>query len=340
MLGGFKNQEKESDNDAVGDLIEKIIEKPKTVEIKKKIKLDKDLIKQIQLGGKTIDDESNRPFWEFPKIEYPYDHFVPAFIMIFGQKGSGKSSIALSVPGNILGITFEKRGNLLRPWTKIFTNADRMQLFGVSEYINRTTMASYRDTSNEVYLKVCKLLNRARILERKFDWVLIDGLQATQKLSTLRMKKLNDIGAFDNLPTKKLTKWGERTVYLENLVIDLASSVSTKGVIITSQNVEHKAMFLTKEEIDAGMKEEDIPVKEPAWKEKVKDDVDTIMYTEMVEKKLGANRSMIKRYVTVTSNKLGGGEGKHNITLQDDNQATKKLIETLLTSDLEFEPIE
>ena len=308
--------------------------------VHKKTKLNKEMIEQVQLGGKTIDDEVNRTFWEFPKIEYPYTHFIPAFLIIFGQKGSGKSSIALSCPGNILGITFEKRGNLTRPWTKIFSNSDRMQLYGVSEYIQRTTMTLYRNTSNNAYLKVCELLERARKLEHKFDWVLIDGLQATQKLSTLRMKKLNDVGAFDNLPKNLLTKWGERSVYLENLVIDLASAASTKGVIITSQNVKHKAMFLTKEEIAKGMKEEDIPEKEPAWKEKVKDDVDTIMFTNMAEVVLGAGRSQIKYYATVTSNKLGGGVGKHNITLQDDNQSTKKLIELLLTSDPEFEPIE
>ena len=182
----------------------------------KKTKLTDEIIEQIQLGGKTIDEEIDRPFWEFPKIEYPYSHFVPAFLMMFGDPKSGKTTIGLSCPGNILGITFEKRGNLTRPWAKIFSNSSRMQLYGVSEYIKRKTMTKYRDQSNMVYLKVCELLERATILKQKFDWVLIDGLQATQRLTTLRMKKLNDVGAFDNLPKNLLTKWGERTVYLEN----------------------------------------------------------------------------------------------------------------------------
>ena len=251
-----------------------------------------------------------------------------------------KSSLAFSAPGNILGLAFEKRGNLTRPWSKIFTFAKRIQIYGFTEFIRKGGGSKYKVTNNQVYLKACELLERAIELEEQFDWVVIDGLQRTQITTTMRMKTTNSVEAFDNLPTKKLTKWGERTLYLENLVIDLASQAAKKGVIITSQDVVHKAMFLTAAQEKSGMKEEDIPVKEPAWKDAVKDEMDTVIYVSIVEKDLGQGRKSLKRRATVTTNKLGGGEGYHNITLQDDNQSTKKLIELLLTSDMPFEPIE
>ena len=307
----------------------KKVKKSKPIEFEK---LTDEIIKLVQSGGETIDDEVNRPFWKFPNIMYKLVHFIPAFIMILGKKGSGKTTLGFSLPGNILGITFEKRGNITKPWTKLFSCNPRFQLFGVSEYINRGNTMAYRDGSNKIYTKVVHLLGRAIALEDKFDWVMIDGLQVTQKVSTQRMMALNSLGAFDNLPTKFLRKWGERTLYLENMVIDLAVHAAKKGVIITSQDEVHKAMFLTKEQEDSGMKIEDIAIKQPAWKDKVRDDMDTVIYTDMIEKVLGPGRSSIKRYATVSTNKNGGGEGKHNITLQDDPKATKKLMELLLTS--------
>ena len=328
------------DDMVVEETTEKKEEKPKKKAKKSKPvkseELTDEMIKLVQNGGETIDDEVKRPFWKFPTIVYPYEHFIPSFMMILGRKGSGKTTLGFSVPGNILGITFEKRGNITKPWTKLFRCNPRFQLFGVSEYISRGSTTAYRDRSNTIYTKVINLLSRAIALKDKFDWVMIDGLQRTQKVTTQRMLALNQLGAFDNVPTKYLRKWGERTMYLENLVIDLASFASKKGVIITSQDEVHQAMFLTKEQEASGMKLEDIPIKEPAWKEGVRDDVDTVIYTDIAEKVLGPGRSQIIRYATVSTNKNGGGEGKHNITLQIDSEATKKLMELLLTSEPDF----
>lgn len=316
-------------------------ESPKQI-ISKKYKLSPELIKIIEKGGATIEEEINRPFWELPPIIYPYDHFIPAFMMCLGHKGGGKSTIGLSVSGNILGITFEKRGNITRAWNKAFKHHPRMQLYGVGEYIDRGDLKKYQRTASNVYLRVCDLLNRAIKLKKKFDWILIDGLQVAQITTTQRMKILNQVEAMDNLPTKKLTKWGERSLYLENMVIDLSQKACTKGVFITSQNVEHKAMFLTKEQIADGMKEEDIPVIQPKWKDKVKDDIDTVIFVQKKIRDLGIGRSTISYEAIVDTNKLGGGTGSHDITLDRNPQATKKLIEKLLTSDLGYvieEPI-
>lgn len=314
---------------------EEVIEKPQVQPPKKnpELTLNKELIKLVLKGGKTIDEEVNRPFWKFPKIEYPYDHFVPAFLCIFGDPKTGKTTLGFSAPGNILAIGFEKRGNVTRPWAKMYDYNPRIQPYGVSEYINRVSTGTYRDTSNTVYMKTVMLLKRAMELENKFDWILIDGLQSTHKVSTQRMKALNKIGAFENLPTKLLTRWGERTLYMENLVMDMASLAAKKGVILTSQFVEHKAMFLTQEQKDQGMKEEDIPIKIPKWVEKVQEDVDTLIFTNQSQSKLGAGRFKLHFWGIVSSNKLAGGEGKYDLTVQDDYFAPRKLMDNILTSE-------
>lgn len=313
--------------------------KPSKKTTKKIQKLDAGMIAQVMQGGETINEEINRPFWKFPKLpSYPYDHFVPAFILIVGMKGGSKTTCALSFPGNIFALTFEKRGNLTRPWTKIFGNDPRIQPFGVSEYIQRGSVGGYRDTSNTVYSKIVELMTRARLHEEKFDWVLIDGLQSGHRITTQRMKALNRIGAFDNLPTKLLTRWGERTIYLENIVIDLASAIAKKGVLLTSQDVMGKPMFITEEQKKAGITMSDIEAEDPKWMLKIKEDSDTIVINEIVEEKLGRSRIKLKWMSTVTTNKLGA-TGKYDITLHDNPKATIELVKNILTSDMGFQPI-
>ena len=313
---------------------------PKKIKTMKTSNLDKNMILEVMKGGETIDDEINRPFWKFPQLPpYPYEHFIPAFLLFFGDKGASKTTCAMSVPGNVLAITFEKRGNVTRPWSKIFGNDPRIQPFGISEYIKRTNLPQYRDSSNIAYLKVVELLERAKKHNEKFDWVIMDGLQAGQKITTLRMKSLNSVGAFENLPKKLLTRWGERTIYLENIVIDMASAIANKGVVLTSQNIMHQAMFLTQEQKDSGMKDEDIPIKEPAWKDKIKEDVDTVIYNRIIEKKLSGDRSSFGWQANITTNKHGA-TGKYDITLQKNPNATKDLIKEILTSKMGFPTIE
>lgn len=320
-----------------------IPKKTKKTEVSKTTKtiennmLTKEIITEVMKGGNTIDEEVDRLFWDFPKLApYPYEHFIPAFIMFYGEKGASKTTCAMSVPGNIFALTFEKRGNLTRPWDKIFGKDPRIQCFGVSEYIERGSIGKYRDTSNTVYAKIIQLMIRASRNKEKFDWVILDGLQQGQKISTLRMKALNNIGAFDKLPTKLLERWGERTLYLENIVIDLATSIARKGIILTSQNVETRPMFVTDAQEKDGIKSvEELPLKNPKWMDKIKEDVDTVVFSEIVKTPLSGGRNRLKWKSTINSNKLGG-IGEFDITLQTDPKATIKLVEFILTSEMGF----
>ena len=321
------------------DLFEALETKTQTEDTKetkeiKQVKISDKLIEQVMQGGKTAKEEAERPFWEFSDIDYPYEHFHPAFLMSFGDKGSGKSTSALSVSGNVLAITFEKRGNLTRPWARFFNYNPRIQIFSFSEYIDRTRKGSYRDTSNEAYIQLVNLMNRASALERKFDWVVIDGLQAGTKLAEQRMRALNNVGATEKFAN--LSLWNERSMYFESIVIQKAQEIATKGVYLTSQNVVQQAMFLTAEQKGAGKTEDEIPIKEPKWKDKIKDDVDAVIYHTIREKDLGkGSKNMIYR-ATVSTNKLGA-VGEYNLTVSKDNTtATKDFIKDILTQENDF----
>ena len=317
---------------------------PKKIKVMKTSNLDKEMILEVMKGGKTIDDEINRPFWKFPQLPpYPYEHFIPAFLLFYGVeglsgKGAGKTTCALSVPGNIFALTFEKRGNLTSPWAKIFGHDPRIQPFGVSEFIERGSIGRYRDTSNTVYSKIIDLMTRAIRHTEKFDWVVLDGLQSGHRITTQRMKALNNIGAFENLPTKLLTRWGERTLYLENIVIDLASAIATKGVILTAQNMKGKPMFVTKEQEKAGITMDNIEAKEPKWMEQIKEVVDAVILNEVSIKRLGEGRQKLKWGALISTNKQGG-TGPYDITLQENKNATKNLIKEILTSEMGFDVI-
>lgn len=293
-----------------------------------------DMITKVLEGGRTAKEEAERPFWKFPKVDYPYDHHRLAYLCSFGDKGAGKTTTAMSVSGNVLAITFENRANLTLPWSKFFKYNPRFQIFSFAEHIDRTHKGTYRDTSNESYLQIVNLMNRARALEQKFDWVIIDGLQAGQKLAEQRMRSVNNEGAFSRF--KNLSLWGERSMYFENVVMQLSSQVASKGVYLTSQNVLQKAMFLTEEQKGAGKTEEDIPVKEPKWKDKIKDDVHAVIYHTIQSKDMGKVGKEMHYKAEVSTNKLGS-TGAYDLTLSVDNpKATTNFIKDVLTQPSEF----
>lgn len=317
----------ETTQEAVVETVKQNSSEPQTVEFSEELR------EMVLSGAGSAKEEAERPFWNFSDEPYPYEHFTPAYLVSFGEKGSGKSTSALSVSGNVLAITLEKRGNLTRPWARLFNYNPRIQIFGFSEYIERTAKGNFRDTSNEVYLQIVNLLKRASELERKFDWVIIDGLQALNKVAEQRMRALNNQGAF--VKFNNLSLWGERSMYFENVGLQLPTHVASKGVYLTSQNVLQRAAFLTADQKAQGMTDEDIPVKEPKWKDKIKDDIDAVIYHEIKENQSKSGSKMVYKAL-VSTNKLGS-TGSHDLTLSKDNpESTKNFIASVLTEDSEF----
>ena len=249
------------------------------------------------------------------EIDYPFDHEKLTHT-IFGDPKSGKSVLAFARPGNILSLGFEKVGNLTLPHRRFYDSDPRIQIKSFSEHLNRS-VPIYTRSCSMIIDKVKDLLLRARKLG--FDWIHLDGFQETQEIAEMKMRFENGFGMTEGFKAYK--KWSERTLYL-NQIYSLALAAAKQGVVVTSQNVIQQAGF--------GEEKETSQKKEPAWKGRLMNDSDALMYTTISQKKVPGRNSFM---VNVVSDKWSTFSGEENVTIttKDGFKELKKLITTLLS---------
>ena len=219
---------------------------------------------------------------------YPIPHQYFFTKMIYGDKGSSKSTIAMSVAGDVLINSYENVDNIMLPLDRYFANEKRFQVKGYDRFVSEENGEMYKESSNLVYdltIRSLKLLISKKI---KFDWVITDGYQRLAEICAMKMRYKNNIGAFAGV--KPRTIWNERKLYV-NEYFRLVKQVARYGVIFTSQN--------KLQETEDGTK------KEPAWLGKLKDDTSTVIFTFMQSRKAGAS-TINSFYANVQNCKVSG----------------------------------
>ena len=270
--------------------------------------------------NKETDDieEFINSFSELVDLEYPYKHGF-ASIVLFGDKGTGKTMTAFSFPGNILAIGLESANNLTMPHEVFFSRTKRIQIKNLDPFIDESTPERFLETANRAFEILVQLLQNAK--KQQFDWIILDGLQKLVKICEMRMRFVKDLGFVEGF--KQLTIWNMRTLYINQIYKELVAAAK-HGVIFTSQNVYQEARFGD----EKGVK------KEPAWKARIMEDTTTVVYMMREEMNLG-NDKKLEFTAYVDSCKLSGFTGKLNLTL-DGKHSPKLLAETILKRKPEF----
>ena len=162
--------------------------------------------------------------FEFEELTQAEDKIV---LTIVGDKGSGKTSLAFSLPGEIYCLSLDKKSNSIKAGS--FNNDSRIHVVdALKYYVEEQDKVIESGAKSYDYMLYCL----QQIKEKGgCDWIVVDGLKQFAYLAELAMRKKNNIKAFEGF--KNLSLWKQRNLFLRRFH-RLAFEIATKGVIYTT----------------------------------------------------------------------------------------------------------
>jgi len=151
--------------------------------------------------------------------------------MVYGDKGVGKTSFALTFPGKIVAFSFDGQTRIIKKkLSTIFPEkANDIKVYNMDQVIYNNDSENTRMeilSSSEVILSYMKKI----ISITKPDWYLVDGSSEFVTMCEFLMRKNNNLLPFQGVENRNL--WKERNAYIRqihNMMINNAS----QGVIYT-----------------------------------------------------------------------------------------------------------
>jgi hypothetical protein len=190
---------------------------------------------------------------------------VKSVWLIFGDKGTGKTVTALSFPGNILVLSFDRKSNIIKH--TFYAGDSRIRVFDVVKLMDYTTPEKMLESAERTYEAIIELLDAYPKVYGNPDWVVIDGAQIMQQICEWTMRKRHNIGPFDGI--SNLNLWKERRAYMRN-IHNKALNIARKGVIYTTY-VEKDRLIISGEVVH----EKDVP----AWVDVLISETDYVLQT-------------------------------------------------------------
>ena len=161
-------------------------------------------------------------------------------LVIAGEKGHGKTTLALSMPGNIAVLAYDRKA---APIKFFFYKGDkRIRVFDMLRYYNPTS-------KNEVLEHAVKSVKYARALlnylkeENAVDWIVIDNFDVLTRLCEMTARYYNHLQPFGGTGEIGYKLFDERNFYIRT-IFQSAFETAKKGVIYT--------LYLTTQEIVKG----------------------------------------------------------------------------------------
>lgn len=150
--------------------------------------------------------------------------------MIYGNKGSSKTTTALSFPGTILALSFDHK--TVEIWTEMFNEDPRITVKDAIRYYEHTSPDAWLMSSEISFQYINILLDEAKALpeENRPDWILIDGLEIYTRIAEMLMRYRNGLRVTSGV---EWNIWKDRRLYLKQIHIK-AMSIARKGVIYTT----------------------------------------------------------------------------------------------------------
>lgn len=249
----------ESESEEVEESELEEVKEPKTEEVEvTEVKKEKDEVDEFFEKNDTP-ALSNKDFDlspEEPSLQQTY--------MYYGLKGSGKTVQAMSHPGKIACISFDKKSSKVKEI--VYDGDDRITVYDGLRYLNKATTKSWLNTAVDTVQYIFNLLD-GPIRKSDPDWVIIDGFEVFARTCEMSMRAVENVPIFSGV---NWPLWRERNMFTDN-AHNLALDIASHGVVYTAYIQE------TTEVIENGAIVE--KAYEPKWGANVKLQVDVVVKT-------------------------------------------------------------
>ncbi|MEM4066477.1 MAG: hypothetical protein QXV17_06435 [Candidatus Micrarchaeaceae archaeon] len=212
--------------------------------------------------------------------------FTKPVFYIFGDKGVGKTTAALTLPGTHGVISLDRKSKRIKDQLVLRdpTAAQRIHIYDGVRY-----MTGNRDTLTEdafVTLKyIVKLLNDMPPV----DWVTIDATEVLLNICELVMRYVNKLEPFAGF--KELSLWKQRNAYVKE-IHRLAYSKARIGPIYTAYSVT--ASRLTEKGLE-------VTDEVPRWVDEIKYESDIVI---KITQRLHGDNKTASQFATIVSSKI------------------------------------
>lgn len=191
-------------------------------------------------------------FNEEEKIEFDFneeENSQKLIYTIFGDKGSGKTTSALSFDGRIVAISFDHKTVTIK--NNFYNNEKPIKVYDGVRYYEKTPdkiLKTAKITYEYVTQILQKFVNAPE--ENKPDWILIDGLEIINSVCEMAMR--NDRGYKPFAGISNMNDWKYRNIMMDQ-IHNYSYNACKKGVIYTTYSkienleVENGEIVLSKE---------------------------------------------------------------------------------------------
>lgn len=199
-----------------------------SVETKEEIRQVREQKKQIIFEDETF------------TIEEVEEAIPKTVLVIAGEKGHGKTTLALSMPGSIAVLAYDRKAAPIKFF--FYKGDERIKVFDMLRYYNPTS-------KNEVLEHAVKSVRYARALlnflkeENTVDWIVIDNFDILTRLCEMTARYYNHLQPFGGTGEIGYKLFDERNFYIR-AIFQSAFETAKKGVIYT--------LYLTTQEVIKG----------------------------------------------------------------------------------------
>lgn len=214
--------------------------------------------------------------------------------MIYGLKGHGKTTLAMSFPGKVAVLSFDRKA--LQVKEKMFRNDPRIRVYDAVKFEDDSTPERWLESSEATFIYVNRILDE--VAKWQPDWIVIDGSEIFQQVCEMTMRYRNNILPFQGIANLNL--WKERRLYIRQ-VHRKALYAAKRGVIYTTYSdkdeIVQSGEVITKRDV-------------PRWIDAIMYETDTVIKVEAEQSDVGR-----KFYAIVESSKTGIPSGtKKDVT--------------------------